>query len=304
MVTPHVLCRTGAICAMLLLGLQAQTATTPIPDFAPDDHTSWYPDRPDGDNYLPPESGPGPIMQVKDYPYVPNAGFTTDDPELLQKYGRRRTNDDFASTKPTYRIADLSNPILRPWVRQQMQSDNDEVRAGKVPFMARERCYPGGVPEFEIFRRVAPPMIFFVQTPKEVLMIWRGDSQVRHVYMNVPHSKNPAPSWYGESVGHYEGDTLVVDTIGQNTKTFVDGYRTPHTTQEHVVERFKIVNGGKALDVSFTVDDAGTFYKPWSGRRPRYRENARMAEDTCAANNDDKFNLGFDPVPTATTADF
>jgi hypothetical protein len=128
--------------------------------------------------------------------------------------------------------------------------------------------------------------------------------RVRHVYMNVPHTKNPVPSWYGESIGHYEGDTLVVDTIGLNTVTFVDGYRTPHTTQEHVIERFKIVNGGKALDVSFTVDDPGTFYKPWSGRRPRYRENGRMAEDTCAANNDDKFNLGMDPVPTASSADF
>ena len=67
------------------------------------------------------------------------------------------------------------------------------------------------------------------QTPKEVLIIWRGDSQFRHVYLNVLHSQNPKPSWYGESVGHYEGDTLVVDTIGLSTKTFVDNYRTPHT---------------------------------------------------------------------------
>ena len=81
-------------------------------------------------------------------------------------------------------------------------------------------------------------------------------------------------------------------------------YRTPHTTQLHVVERFKVVNGGKALDVSFTADDPGTFYKPWGARRPRYRANGRMDEDTCAANNDDKFNLGFDPVPTAATVDF
>jgi hypothetical protein len=78
--------------------------------------------------------------------------------------------------------------------------------------------------------------------------------RTRHVFMNVPHTNNPAPSWYGESVGHYEGDTLVVDTIGQNDKTFVDGYRTPHTTQLHVVERFRVVKGGRGLDVSFTVD--------------------------------------------------
>ena len=134
--------------------------------------------------------------------------------------------------------------------------------------------------------------------------------RVRHVFLNVPHSRNPEPSWYGESIGHYDGDTLVVDTIGLNDKTFVDGYRTPHTTQLHVVERFRVINDGKGLDVSFTVDDPGTFYKPWGARRPRYRApdvesvSGKMEEDTCAANNDDKFNLGFDPVPRAGTPDF
>src|ERR1700730_14930229 len=84
----------GALCAVLIcLGPQAQGAAAPIPNFAPDDHTSWYPDRPDGDNFLPPESGPGPIVSRKDHPYVPNGG----DP-------------DFAATHPTYRVADLSNP--------------------------------------------------------------------------------------------------------------------------------------------------------------------------------------------------
>src|SRR6266576_5486732 len=88
---------------------QAQTVTAPIPNFAPDDHTSWHPDRQDGDNFLPPASGPGPIVSRKDHPYVPNGG------------------QDFASTHPTYRIADLSNPILQPWVVEQMTRDNDEV---------------------------------------------------------------------------------------------------------------------------------------------------------------------------------
>jgi len=55
------------------------------------------------------------------------------------------------------------------------------------------------------------------------------------------------PSWYGESVGHYEGDTLVVDTIGQNTKTYVDNYRTPHSEKLHVTERFHLTNEGKNL---------------------------------------------------------
>src|SRR5579871_1088178 len=86
----------AAICSACVILLQGQAAKLQPPNFAPDDHTSWYPDRPDGDNFLPPENGPGPIMQVKDLPYVPNAGFQTDDPQLLQKYGRENSGDDFA----------------------------------------------------------------------------------------------------------------------------------------------------------------------------------------------------------------
>jgi len=208
-----------------------------------------------------------------------------------------------------------------------MKKDNDEVRAGKVPFMARERCYPGGVPEFEIFRRVAAPMVFFVQTPKEVLMIWRGDSQVRHIYMNVPHSTNPEPSWYGESVGHYDGDTLVVDTIGQNTKTFVDNYRTPHTEQLHVIERFHLIESGKKMQVDIHVEDPAAFTMPWDAvqrfalnhpnPRPSVADskaNGTLYESSCAESAAfDHFTAGnygathatdVAPVPVAEKADF
>jgi hypothetical protein len=78
--------------------------------------------------------------------------------------------------------------------------------------------------------------IDFLQAPSEVVLINLGDTQVRHVYMNVPHAAAPKP--YGDSVGHYEDNELVVDTIGFNDKTFVDEtYDLPHTTQLHVIER-------------------------------------------------------------------
>jgi hypothetical protein len=292
----------------------AETAPAPIPNFAPDDRTSWYPDRPDGDNFLPPESGPGPVMQVKDIPYVPNQGFRTDDPELLRKYPHAG-GEDFAASHPTYRIADLSNPILKPWVRAQMKRDNDAVLAGKIPFMARERCYPGGVPEFDIYRRVAPPMLFFIQTPKEVLIIYKSDMQTRHVYLNVAHSAHPKPSWYGESVGHYEGDTLVVDTIGLNTKTYIDNYRTPHTPQLHVVERFRMTDGGKRLVVNVHVEDPGAFTTPFNAiqRFARWTHDP-MAEWSCQESAPlDQFTYGnygrshvagVVPIPVADKPDF
>jgi hypothetical protein len=74
--------------------------------------------------------------------------------------------------------------------------------------------------------------------------------------------QNPKPFWYGESVGRYESDTLVVNTIGQNTKTFVDNYRTPHSEKLHVVERYRLIEGGKMLHADITIDDPTTFIQP------------------------------------------
>jgi hypothetical protein len=106
-----------------------------------------------------------------------------------------------------------------------------------------------------IYNRGQP--VHFIQTPKQVLIINELYAQTRRIYLDVPHSTHVTPSWYGESVGHYEGDELVVDTIGLNDRTFVDNYRTPHTDQMHVVERFKMTDGGKTLQVFVTVDDPG-----------------------------------------------
>src|SRR5690348_8076759 len=175
----------------------AATGQSAFPNFAPDPTVGWFPDRPTGDDFLAPESGPGPVMSDPAHPYVPNG-----------------------AGQPTDHVADLSNPILQPWVIPQMKKANDQVLSGQVPFQPRERCWPGGVPEFDVLHRAAP--LYVVQSAKEVLLIQRGDPEIRHIYLNVPHSRNLKPSWYGESVGHYEADELVVDTIGQNDKTFVD----------------------------------------------------------------------------------
>jgi hypothetical protein len=123
-----------------------------------------------------------------------------------------------------------------------------------------------------------------------VWMIFSGDHQVRRVYLDVPHSEQPTPSWYGESVGHYEGDTFVIDTIGQNDKTVLDAYRTPHTKKLHVVERWRLIDDGKAMQVTFTVDDPDAFNQPWSGMRRYRRVQDQLAEDVCAENNQHLFD--------------
>jgi hypothetical protein len=204
----------------------------------------------------------------------------------------------------TYRVANLDNPNLKPWVKDELKRYNDKVFAGEIGTAPRWSCLPGGVPGFSIF--VVEP-VFIVQGPKEVLLIYSGNHEVRRVYLDVPHSANIKPSWYGESVGHYEGDTLVVDTIGLSTKAVLDNYHTPHTEALHVIERYHLIEGGKRLEVNLTVEDPGAFNAPWKAVQHYARTEGRgpLPETNCSENNDNIFNLpGFVGSPTADTPDF
>ena len=147
--------------------------------------------------------------------------------------------------------------------------------------------------------------VYFIQTAKEVVLINDGDQQVRHVYLNVPHSQGLKSSWYGESVGHYEnGDTLVVDTIGFNDKV-IDNYRTPRTTQLHVIERWKISPDGNAVDISVTVEDPGVFTTPWRAMHRWRRVQQPYVEYYCAENNNNPItDSKLVPMPQATKPDF
>jgi hypothetical protein len=208
----------------------------------------------------------------------------------------------FISAGATWRIGDLSNPNLKQWAKDVMKKDADEIDNGKIAFQARSSCVPSGIPN--IFLPGNP--LYVLQTPSQVVMIKQGNWEFRHIYLYVPHSANGKPSWYGESVGHYEGDTLVVDTIGQNTKTVVDSFRTPHTEKLHVVERWHLIDGGKGLEVNFMVDDPGTFNQPWSTyvRHERARETftkESYVEDICPDNNTNLFDYH---MPVAAKPDF
>jgi hypothetical protein len=272
-------------CAATTQGFAAdQVAQGPVPNFSSADLPWLSPNS----NFLPPPSGPGPITYDKAHPQM----------------GRNLNNRGEVVEAPMH-LADLSNPNLKPWVVDSLKKANEELLAGKLRYASRSRCLPGGVPQFLVYGGGFQPL-YFIQTPNEVVIINHGDTQVRHVHMNVPHSANPAPSWYGESVGHYEGDELVVDTIGFNEKTFVDdNYNVPHTTQLHVVERFKMSEDGKTLQANFTVEDPGAFNAPWSAI-VRYRRAAsatQLTEDVCVEQSVE--HLGeFFPVPIATKPDF
>jgi len=256
-----------------------------IPDFAPDSSTGWIATA---QEFAPPASGgPGPVRADPAHPPKPG--------------------------QPAFRVADISNPILLPWAKDALRRANERALSGKAAYTPKERCWPIGVPGFLLYP-VFP--VYFLQTPQEVVMIWAEDHQVRHVYLNRPHSANIKTSWFGESVGRYEGDTLVVDTIGMNARTFVDNYRTPHTDRLHVVERFRMIDGGKMLEASVHVEDPGAFTTPWDALQ-RYRRidssgdkndprvpRGGLEEMACAENNGDIFGEGLEPIPTADRPDF
>jgi hypothetical protein len=234
------------------------------------------------DDFQPPASGPGPVTYEKDHPYVPN-------------------ND--RGRQVTFRIADLTNPILKPWAIEKMREQNELAAAGKRAYEARASCRPGGVPGFLVMGRVNP--LFFVQGKNEVVLINEGGPEVRRVFLNVPHSAHPKISPYGESVGHYEGgDTLVVDTIGLSDDTYVDNYRTPHTTQLHVIERFQLAEGGKTLQVTIRVEDRGAFNMPWSARQTYHRTRTGAVEEAICAENNIAFDASVSEIPKADKPDF
>jgi hypothetical protein len=205
----------------------------------------------------------------------------------------------------TPHIGNTKDPVLKPWAAKQMQDSNEDVLSGKrgLPFSSQSACYPGGVPE-QLLTPAEP--FYFIQTPKEVWMIWETDHMVRRIYMADRHSETVKPSWFGESIGHYEnGDTLVVDTIGlQAHNSFLDWFRTPHTEKLHVVERFKLAADGKSLEVLVRVEDPDTFNEPLYLRRRWNKVPNQLLEMVCAENNGDHFGKSLFPVPQADKPDF
>jgi len=120
---------------------------------------------------------------------------------------------------------------------------------------------PDGYPRASIH-----PMRFkIVQTPDYIYQLWEYNKSWRQIAMNKPHSKDPDISWFGESVGKWEGDTLVVDSVGFYGSTWLDPIGHPHSEDLHIIERIKRVNP-ETLVFNFTFDDPKAYTKPWNGQ--------------------------------------
>jgi hypothetical protein len=251
----------------------------------------------------PPGFGHGPMKNDPDYPFVNNS--VVDAPENQAVRSRDPNYGNFNGSQPTVRIANSKDPILKPWVAAAIQATNDEILQGKrqVPFLAQSRCWPGGVPG-QLIYPFEP--LYFIQKPGEVWMMWQRDHMVRRVFLNREHSANLKPSWFGESVGHYEnGNTLVVDTIGLSTTlSYIDNFRTPHSEKLHVVERFTLAADGNTLTAIARAEDPEAYNAPITMMRQWIKVNEPMAETVCAENNGDHFHQNLYPIPEAGESDF
>lgn len=201
---------------------------------------------------------------------------------------------------------DYNNPILKPWAAEIVKRMGEISKTGDAFPTAHNQCWPE-----------PPPYIFgnretqILQLKDKVRLIYSHGSQLRTVRLNSSHPANVKPTWYGDSIGHYEGDTLVVDTVGIKVAPLstVDRYGTPHTDALHVVERYSLIDPnstaaearpvgggfgrtaaddvidrnykGKALQIAFTVEDPGTFNMPWSGIVVARRAKDMLMEDVC-----------------------
>jgi hypothetical protein len=269
---------------------------------------------------------------VWDHPGLPGFEPLASGPTSLVNLARREGN----VSNNMQLVGDYKNPILKPEAAATVKKFGEMSLAHIGYPTPRNQCWPGGVP-FEFTNNG----LMMLQKPDEILIIYRGGPQVRHVRMNQSHPVNVTPSWYGDSVGHYEGDTLVVDTVGVKIGPYamVDWYGTPHSPALHVVERYRLLDyaaakdglarnakenfigdfrrnpndTGKHLQLYFTVDDPNVFTTPWSATVTYGRVNplpgrvSRISEweENVCAENPLKYGTERDAqVPAATKADF
>jgi hypothetical protein len=204
-------------------------------------------------------------------------------------------------------VGDYTNPILKPAAAEAVKKHGEISLRGIGYPTPRNQCWPGGVPF--VFSSGATQLL---QQPDKIIILYNYDHQVRHVRLNQSHSAHVTPSWYGDSVGRYEGDTLVIDTVGIKVGPFamVDWYGTPHTEALHVVERYRLIDyqvakegferdakenqvalgtrdanyPGKYLQLRFTVEDQGVFTTPWTATMTYGRGLVDWAEAVCAEN--------------------
>lgn len=176
---------------------------------------------------------------------------------------------------------DGSDPPWQPWNRKAFEERRAAEEAGTPLYDPTAACLPSGTP-----RIIATPYpAEIIQTPDSTVFLYEAQHLFRIVHMNQQHPQNVEPSFFGHAVGHWEEDTLVVDTVGIVGETQIDEGGTQHSDQMHVVERIRKNDDGD-LEILFTIDDPKAFTKPWTAKRIwKWRPEIRFLEYVCEENN-------------------
>ncbi len=220
-----------------------------------------------------------------------------------------------------------------------MKKNGEMELGGVILSNPHNQCWPEPTP-FTLSIQLGMQLI---QQKDKVILLYLSDHQVRYVRLNVPHSAHPAPTWQGESVGRYEGDTLVIDTIGQKVGplSMVDRYGTPFSEALHVIERYRLIDGAMARDlqlkhesayfgagrsappinaygrgdidpdpakpglqVEITVEDPATFTTPWSAFATYRHVQGAWPEAACAENTRGSGSSWISLAPQGPSPDF
>jgi hypothetical protein len=171
---------------------------------------------------------------------------------------------------------------LKPKYIELLKKRIREKNAGHPETDTSTQCFPHGMPRL----MESPYPIEIVQTPGRVTFLHEVAHEVRRIYLNQSHPKDLKETFLGHSVGHWEGDTLVVDTIGINDKSFIDDEGEAHSNQEHLIERYRKIDGGRQIELTMTVEDPVTLEHPYSYTRYyEWRPDVRPHEYICEENN-------------------
>ena len=229
-------------------------------------------------------------------------------------------------------VGDYNNPILKPAAAEVVRKKGEYSLTGDPFPDPSNHCAPYS-PPYLYSRQLGLQM---VQGKDEVTILYNQDDQVRRVRLNVSHPKHVAPSAMGDSIGHYEKDTLVVDTVGVKVGplTMADGYGSPQSEVLHLVERYRLLDAGvvreaatrhekatgragggmgampidetydKGLQVEFTVEDPVNFTTPWSAQVNYLRTTQPWLEQVCAENHFEYYHGRPTAIPTAAKPDF
>jgi hypothetical protein len=269
--------------------------------------------------FEPPASGPGPITNLSRWAEQRPGGAAGSAALPASKVGV--SNYDQL-------VGDYKNPILQPWAAAVVKRFGEISLAGVTFPNPSNQCWPFPMPF--IYKNFLVQMI---QQPDRITMLYSGDHEVRRVRLNQPHASPLTPSWYGDSVGHYEVDTLVIDTVGVKTNrpyAMIDLFGTPYTDKLHVVERYRLrdyddvkdaldrnikenwlFNGdvfsqhrGKFLQLQVMIEDEGVFTTPWTATLTYVPGPDQIPEGVCAENPHEYYNNKDSDVPKTDKPDF